>query len=161
MKYKGFEIDDNKIDEYVESLDISIAEACDLILEESGKIDEPEEVTEAIKNAEKNVKRRYEKSETKRKATTKERKVDEVKGYLLGCTKTLLEGLGATETAVKTETEISFQYQGASYTFKLTKHRPPKNANHKPLGSTEAEIAHSNYIDLLGELERANEKKGW
>lgn len=126
MKYKGFEIDDNKIDEYVESLDISIAEACDLILEESGKIDEPEEVTEAIKNAEKNVKRRYEKSETKRKATTKERKVDEVKGYLLGCTKTLLEGLGATETAVKTETEISFQYQGASYTFKLTKHRPPK-----------------------------------
>jgi len=126
MKYKGFEIDDNKIDEYVESLDISIAEACDLILEESGKIDEPEEVTEAIKDAEKNVKRRYEKSETKRKATTKERKVDEVKGYLLGCTKTLLEGLGATETAVKTETEISFQYQGASYTFKLTKHRPPK-----------------------------------
>lgn len=126
MKYKGFEIDDNKIDEYVESLDISIAEACDLILEESGKIDEPEEVTEAIKNAEKNVKRRYEKSETKRKATTKKRKVDEVKGYLLGCTKTLLEGLGATETAVKTETEINFQYQGASYTFKLTRHKAPK-----------------------------------
>jgi hypothetical protein len=126
MKYKGFEVDDNKIDDYMEKLDISLAEACYLILEESGKIDEPEEVTEAIKNAEKNVKRRYEKSETKRKATTKERKVDEVKGYLLGCTKTLLEGLGATETAVKTETEISFQYQGASYTFKLTKHRPPK-----------------------------------
>ena len=161
MKYLGFEVDDNKIDEYIDKLGVSIAEACELILEEAGKLDEPEEVTEAIKDAEKNVKRRYERGEKKRKQTSKERKVDEVKGYLIGCTKTLLEGLGATETAVKTETEISFQYQGANYTFKLTKHRPPKNTNHKPLGPTEAEIIHSNYLDLQGELERANERKGW
>lgn len=126
MKYKEFEVDDNKIDDYMEKLDISLAEACDLILEESGKLEEPEEVTEAIKNAEKNVKRRYEKSATDRKKSTKERKVDDTKKHLIDCTKVLLEGLGATEAAVKTETEISFKFEGASYTFKLTKHRPPK-----------------------------------
>ena len=38
MKYRGFEVDDNKIDELVEKLEISISEACDLILEESGKV---------------------------------------------------------------------------------------------------------------------------
>ena len=38
MKYKGFEVNDNKIDEYVEKLGCSISEACDLILEESGKL---------------------------------------------------------------------------------------------------------------------------
>lgn len=123
MKYKGFDVDDNKIDEYVEKLEISIAEACELILEESGKIEEtPEEKAEMDKR----VARRYEKSDKPRKKTSKERKVDETKGYLLGCTKTLLEGLGANVTAIKTETEISFDYEDGHYTFKLTKHRPPK-----------------------------------
>jgi hypothetical protein len=32
----------------------------------------------------------------------------------------------AEVTEVKTETEIKFNYGGDSYTFKLTKHRPPK-----------------------------------
>lgn len=37
MEYKGFKVNDEKIDEYVEKLDISIAEACELILEEDGR----------------------------------------------------------------------------------------------------------------------------
>ena len=49
MKYKGFEVDDNKIDEYVEKLEISISEACDLILEESGKVEESAETKAEIK----------------------------------------------------------------------------------------------------------------
>ena len=126
MEYKGFKVNDEKIDEYVEKLDISIAEACELILEEDGKIEEDEATTKAIKDAEKNVKRRYEKGATERKKTEKVRKVDETKGHLLACVKTLIEGLGATETILKTETELKFNYEGASYTFKLTKHRPPK-----------------------------------
>ena len=126
MKYKGFEINDEKIDAYVENLNISIAEACDLILEEDGKIEESAETTEAIKEAEKNAPRHYEHSATERKKTEKVRKVDETKGFLIGCTKTLLEGLGAEVTDIKTETEIKFEYNGAKYTFKLTKHRPPK-----------------------------------
>ena len=126
MEYKGFKIDDNKIDDYVEKLDISIFEACDLILEEEGKIDETEETKKAIKDAEKNVKRRYETSATTRKTSVKERKVDETKGFLLRNVKTLIEGLGATDTAIKTETELKFNFEGVAYTFKLTKHRPPK-----------------------------------
>lgn len=125
MKYKGFEVDDNKIDEYVEKLDCTIAEACELILEESGKIEEAKETTEAINSIK--VTRRYEKSSTERKKSTKERKVDNEKKFLLGCAKTLLEGLGAEVTAIKTETEINFIFGTNEYTFKLTKHRPPKN----------------------------------
>ena len=129
MKYKGFEVDDNKIDEYVEKLEISIFEACDLILEESGKIEESAETKAEIKakeDADRKNKRRYEKSDKVRKTSVKERKVDETKGYLLGNVKELVESLGAVNISVKTETELHFSYEGAEYTFKLTKHRPPK-----------------------------------
>ena len=125
MKYNGFEVDDNKIDEYVEKLDISILEACELILEESGKIEESEETTKAIKEAEKNAPRRYEKSGN-RKKTEKVRKVDETKLMFLDEVSALVEDLGAIVINRKTETETTFTYEGATYTFKLTKHRPPK-----------------------------------
>lgn len=129
MKYKGFEVDDNKIDEYVEKLEISISEACDLILEESGKVEESAETKAEIKakeTADRQNKRRYEKSDKPRKATEKVRKVDKTKGRLLSDVKILIEGLGATETVLETETELHFTFEGAKYTFKLTKHRPPK-----------------------------------
>ena len=129
MKYKGFEVDDNKIDEYVEKLEISIAEACDLILEESGKVEESAETKAEIKakeTADRQNKRRYEKSDKVRKTSVKERKVDEIKKRLLEDVKVLIEGLGATETALETETELHFTFEGEKYTFKLTKHRPPK-----------------------------------
>ena len=129
MKYKGFEVDDNKIDEYVEKLEISISEACDLILEESGKVEESAETKAEIKakeTADRQNKRRYEKSDKPRKVTEKARKVDETKGRLLNDVKVLIEGLGATETVIETETELHFTFEGAKYTFKLTKHRPPK-----------------------------------
>lgn len=125
MKYKGFDVNDNKIDEYVEKLGCSIVEACDLILEESGRLEESEETKKAIKDAEKNAPRRYEKSGNRKKAE-KVRKVDETKGFLLKNVKTLIEELGASATEIKTETELKFDFEGASYTFKLTKHRPPK-----------------------------------
>lgn len=125
MKYNGFEVDDNKIDEYVEKLDISIAEACELILEESGKIEESEETKKAIKDAEKNAPRRYEKSGN-RKKTEKVRKVDETKKMFLDEVSALIEDLGAVVVSRKTETETTFEFGGETYTFKLTKHRPPK-----------------------------------
>ena len=125
MEYKGFKVDDNKIDEYVEKLGCSIFEACDLILEESGKIDESEETKNAIKNAEKNAPRRYEKSGN-RKKTVKERKVDETKKMFLDEVSALVEDLGAVVVNRKTETETTFTFEDATYTFKLTKHRPPK-----------------------------------
>ena len=125
MEYKGFKVDDTKIDDYMEKLDISLAEACELILEEDGKIEESEETKNAIKNAEKNAPRRYEKSGT-RKKTVKERKVDETKKMFLDEVSALVEDLGAVVVNRKTETETTFTFEDATYTFKLTKHRPPK-----------------------------------
>jgi hypothetical protein len=125
MEYKGFKVDDNKIDEYVEKLGCSIIEACDLILEETGKVDESEETKNAIRNAEKNAPRRYEKSGN-RKKTEKVRKVDETKLMFLDEVSALVEDLGAVVINRKTETETTFTYENETYTFKLTKHRPPK-----------------------------------
>lgn len=125
MRYNGFDVDDNKIDEYVEKLGCSIADACDLILEESGKQEESEETKTAIRNAEKNAPRRYEKSGNRKKAE-KVRKVDVTKGKLLDEVSALMEDLGAVIINRKTETETTFTFEGATYTFKLTKHRPPK-----------------------------------
>ena len=126
MEYKGFKVDDNKIDEYVEKLDISIIEACDLILEEEGKLEETEETKKAIKDAEKTAPRRYEKGNKARKKTERVRKVDETKLKLLDEVSALMEDIGAVVINRKTETETTFTYEGATYTFKLTKHRPPK-----------------------------------
>ena len=72
------------------------------------------------------TKKTYAKSEKPRNAKPKERKVDETKGRILRDCKVLLEGLGAEVTAMKTETEVTFNFEGESYTLKLTKHRPKK-----------------------------------
>jgi hypothetical protein len=70
--------------------------------------------------------KRYEVSDKPRKKAEKVRKVDEEKKHILGCVKTLLEGMKAEIISAKTETEIEFGYGGNHYTIKLTKHRPPK-----------------------------------
>lgn len=119
MIYKGFEVDDAKVDELVEKLGCSIVEACECILDDEGKIETPREEVAPQK-------RRYEKSEKARKKTTKERKVDAVKLHFLNEVSALIEDIGATVTNRKTETEVTFTYEGETYTFKLTKHRPPK-----------------------------------
>ena len=126
MLYKGFTIDDERIDKYVEKMEISIEEACIMILEEDGKIEEREEVKKATNVKEE--KRHYEKSNKPRKKAEKVRKVDETKKLFLDEVSALVEDLGAVVTARKTETETTFTYDGATYTFKLTKHRSPKKA---------------------------------
>ena len=72
-------------------------------------------------------KKEYAKSEKPRNAKPKERKVDETKGRILKDCKVLIEGLGGITTNLKTETELSFIFEGAEYTLKLTKHRPKKS----------------------------------
>jgi len=100
------------------------------IMRECEQDGEPVTREEAEEMAEMEIKangiKRYEKSDKPRKQTKKERKVDETKGHLLACCKTLLEGLGASILSVKTETEISFTFGESQYTLKLIKHRPKK-----------------------------------
>lgn len=61
-----------------------------------------------------------------RKTAQKERKVDAEKAEILTACKELVEDLGGNVTNVKTETEISFLFNGTEYSLKLIKHRPPK-----------------------------------
>lgn len=62
----------------------------------------------------------------KRTETKRERKVDETKKRLLNGFRVFLEGLGASVKPLETEAEMHFSFEGAEYTVKLIKHRPPK-----------------------------------
>jgi len=91
---------------------------------ESVTREEAEEMAEMEIKA--NSIKRYEKSDKPRKAVKKERKVDAIKKRLLMDCKVLLEGLGAEILGVKTETEVTFTFEGEEYSLKLIKHRPKK-----------------------------------
>lgn len=100
------------------------------IFKEMEKDGEPVTMEEAMEMAKmemdsKEIKR-YEQSDKPRKTSSKERKVDETKKRLLIACKTLVEEMGAKITNIKTETEISFSFQGESYSLKLVKHRKKK-----------------------------------
>ena len=70
---------------------------------------------------------RYEKSDTPRKKSARERKVDNDKKYLLGHLQTrLLTETDSHDFTVKNEAEFSFTFKSNSYTVKLIKHRAPK-----------------------------------
>ena len=115
---------EQEIQNFMVSLGITRKEAEQLWEDDNNDFigDEGEEMQKKAKEI-----RRYEKKEvapTKEKKV-KERKVDNDKLFLLSAVKDLFGGLEINST-MKTETELSFSYNGAEYTLKLTKHRPPK-----------------------------------
>ena len=70
--------------------------------------------------------KRYEKSNTPRKKTEREYKINPDKMFLLNL---LYNGIDADAVelgAKKNDTEFYFNYNGFSYTVKLIRHRPPK-----------------------------------
>lgn len=69
------------------------------------------------------TKKEYAKSDKPRKASTKERKVDETKKRFLNGFRIYLEGCGCEIVNLKTETELTFNFEDEQYTVKLTKHR--------------------------------------
>ena len=69
------------------------------------------------------TKKEYAKSDKPRKASTKERKVDETKKRFLNGFRIYLEGCGCEIVNLKTETELTFNFEDEQYTIKLTKHR--------------------------------------
>jgi restriction endonuclease S subunit len=116
-------IPDAEIEKLMEKLDISKEEAIDAWLFDNDYEDneEADEMTEKAKTV-----RRYEKSDNKRKKSTKERKVDEEKKRFLTGMRVFCEGAGATVTSTKNEAEFSFIFGETEYTVKLIKHRPKK-----------------------------------
>ena len=99
------------------------------IMADAEKDGEPVTREEAEEMAEMEIKansiKNYVQDKPKKK-TPKVRKIDEEKKHLLGCIKTLLEGLHAEDTQMTTETELTFTFNHNSYSLKLIKHRPPK-----------------------------------
>lgn len=91
---------------------------------ESVTREEAEEIADLEIKAKANDKR-YEQSKPKRNSIPKERKVDESKKSLFEIVTHALNGVVENGT-MKNEVEYSFDYKGERYTFKLTKHRPPK-----------------------------------
>lgn len=127
MIYKGYNVDDNKVDEYVEKLDCSMYEACQLILEEQGKVAPTEETKKEVAETEKKAKgkRRYEQTDKPRKAVAKTRKVNENKRYILN---KIIETFGTeiSDIKVTSETAVDFKYNEKSYTLRLVEHREKK-----------------------------------
>jgi len=107
---------------YMNSLQISREEAEQLWEDDKEDFigEEGEQMTQKAKEI-----RRYEQADKPKEKKTKERKIDETKGYLLGIMHKALEPF-VKITNVKTENKISFVYNDESYTIKLTKHRPKK-----------------------------------
>lgn len=127
MKYnfngKEINIPDAEIEKNMKLLDISKEEAIEMWLDDNDYTEN--EVVEELTAKAKTVKR-YEKADKPRKATTKERKVDEEKKRLLDLCRVPIEGAGGIITNVKNEAEFSFTFGDNCYTVKLVKHRPPK-----------------------------------
>lgn len=69
------------------------------------------------------TKKEYAKSDKPRKTAAKERKVDETKKRFLNGFRVYLEGCGCEIVNLKTETELTFNFENEQYTVKLTKHR--------------------------------------
>lgn len=127
MKYnfngKEINIPDAEIEKSMKLLDISKEEAIEMWLDDNDytENEEVEKLTEKAKEV-----KRYEKADKPRKATKKERKVDEEKKNLLNLCRIPIEGAGGIVTNVKNEAEFSFTFGDNCYTVKLVKHRPPK-----------------------------------
>lgn len=114
---------EKQIENYMQKLGLSYEMALQLWEDDQEDFigEEGEEMTKKAKEI-----KRYEKGETsKRKKSSKERKVDENKKYILDKLHKALEEF-VTITNVKTETEISFVHNDENYTLKLTKHRKGK-----------------------------------
>lgn len=111
---------EKEIRKHMDKLGLTREQAEQLWLEDNSNEVLPE-VAEMERKA-KECKRRYEKSDTVRKANTRERKVDHEKKEIIEIVAAVLSQRYHI-SSIKTETEIVFEDGDIHYTFKLTKHR--------------------------------------
>ena len=99
------------------------------IFDECAKDGEPVTMEEAREMAEMEAKALNSDhgTETEKKSRKpKVRKIDEVKKKLLLNIEALLQEMGATETTLNNEVELSFTYEAENYSIRLIKHRATK-----------------------------------
>jgi len=116
------------IKNYMEKLNISYEEAVQLY--EDDKNDFIGDEGEEMQTKAKQTQHREKADIPNKKRTPKERKIDPDKKNLFDMVYNFLS-ISELEEEIsnitpKTETEITFTYKKAEYTWKLTKHRPPK-----------------------------------
>ena len=116
------------IQKHMKSLKCTRDEAIDIIAcddEIDGGNKELFALTDEQKKLVRKITKADKKPEKTKKPSTRERKVNENKKVLI---EKIAEALAETENlSVKTETEISFTYNGKSYSVKLTEHREKKS----------------------------------
>lgn len=114
--------DMNEIRKNQRELDLSEEDAVRMFFEDWEYIPAGSKVKiERVKDIQ--TKKEYAKSDKPRKTSTKERKVDETKKRFLNGFRVYLEGCGCEIVNLKTETELTFNFEDEQYTVKLTKHR--------------------------------------
>ena len=118
LNKKIINIPDKDIETFVAKYNLSQDEAIQLWLEDNDYL-ENEVVNELVEKTK--GQRHYEKSDKSRKASTRERKVDEEKKKILNL---LMKDISVD--SVKNEAEFSFHIGENYYTVKLVKHRPKK-----------------------------------
>lgn len=121
-------MDEKRIASLMKNLGCTREEAIEVIRED----DEIDKMTSKEVNADltpeqrKAMKANTKTGTRKRTEVKRERKVDEIKKRLLNGFRVYLEGCGAVVKPLETEAEMHFTFEGAEYTVKLIKHRPPK-----------------------------------
>ena len=127
MKYefngKNLTIPDRELEKSMKLFNISKDEAIQLWLDDNDYTTN-EVVEELSDKAKKNVKL-YGKSDKKRKPSTRERKVDTEKAYLLNILINAIKNEDCIDS-VKNEAEFAFSHGENAYTVKLIKHRAKK-----------------------------------
>ena len=122
------------IQKHMKSLKCTREEAIDIIAcddEIDGGNKELFALTDEQKKLVRKITKADKKPEKTKKPSTRERKVNENKKVLI---EKIAEALAETENlSVKTETEISFTYNGKSYSVKLTEHREKKSEKYNSL----------------------------
>ena len=134
MKYKGYNIPDQEIDKMMDKLDISMAEACEMILSDKDVI-EDETVKELTKKATKNrvTATIHQAKGEKKERKTREKKKNPLKKQII---EAISDGIYAKLDTFGTnnvnysirndEKYIDLEINGRSFTINLVEHRKKK-----------------------------------
>lgn len=115
-----------QVKKLMQTLNISEAEALEILAEDK-EIDRGAKLYELPEDRKAGAKKARRAERKQATPVKRERKVDETKKRILNLCRIPLEGAGAEVLEMKTETEILFTFEDATYTLKLTKHRPAKS----------------------------------
>lgn len=122
-------ISEVKIEKMMKNLGLTRDEAINLICEDEGidKMSLKEVTSDLSEEQKKTIKKVTNTQSAKpREKSKRERKIDKDKLEILQTCDDALCDLVDNVCERKTETELNFEYNGAHYTLKLIKHRPPK-----------------------------------